>query len=215
MPAIFSESERAELRRRMLEVGWKLLLERGYRALRVEDVARGAGLAKGTFYNFFSSKDDFVREMVAENRRELAAGLDELLAGEGALDEEAVRVWMHELWSSERLIFRGIGLDDYLRIKEMLPDEAQLGITSGEGLIGSLVKRADAGRASSDPELAMTLQRIAAIALMMRGSFDERTLNLSVGVLIDAAVDALFGHSPVGGASGCDWAPSATRTSST
>lgn len=59
MPAIFSEEERKGLRLRMLDIGWELLRERGFRALRVEDVARRAGLAKGTFYHFFPSKDDF------------------------------------------------------------------------------------------------------------------------------------------------------------
>lgn len=73
MPAIFSEEERRGLRLRMLDIGWELLRDKGFRALRVEDVARRAGLAKGTFYHFFPSKDDFVCELVAENRRALAA----------------------------------------------------------------------------------------------------------------------------------------------
>lgn len=32
MPAIFSTSDRDELRRRMMDAGWRCLLERGYRA---------------------------------------------------------------------------------------------------------------------------------------------------------------------------------------
>ena len=83
MPAIFSEEERRGLRLRMLDIGWELLRDKGFRALRVEDVARRAGLAKGTFYHFFPSKDAFLQEMVAENRRELSSEVEGLLSDEG------------------------------------------------------------------------------------------------------------------------------------
>lgn len=195
MPAIFSEGERRELRRRMVDVGWDRLLSGGYRALRVEDVAREVGLAKGTFYHFFPSKDDFVCELVAENRRALAAGLDELRSG-GELDAERVRGWMREVWHSERLLFRCIGVEDYRRIRCALPADAQLGPEVGSGLVGGILGDAASRDAASDPALAMTLQRIIAMALMSRDDFDPDALERAVDVLIDVTVDVLFGTRP-------------------
>lgn len=52
MPAIFNERTKWALRAR--------LLRKGFRALRIEDITQEAGIAKGTFYGFFPSKDDFV-----------------------------------------------------------------------------------------------------------------------------------------------------------
>ncbi len=49
MPAIFTEADREELRRRMFDAGWDLIVEKGVRSLRVEDVASRVGIAKGTF----------------------------------------------------------------------------------------------------------------------------------------------------------------------
>ena len=40
MPAIFSTSDRDELRRRLMDAGWRCLLERGYRGTRIEGVVR-------------------------------------------------------------------------------------------------------------------------------------------------------------------------------
>ena len=52
MPAIFTEADREELRRRRFDAGWDLIVEKGVRSLRVEDVASRVGIAKGTFYSF-------------------------------------------------------------------------------------------------------------------------------------------------------------------
>ena len=192
MPAIFSEGERRELRRRMIDIGWEKLLSGGYRALRVEDVAREAGLAKGTFYHFFPSKDAFVCELVVENRRVLGESLEALFS-DARPDAVRVRAWMLETWHSERLLFRCVGPEDYRRIRRALPEDAQLGPEAGSGLIGGMLERAAPSGGAADTRLAMTLQRIIATALMARDDFDSESLERAVDVLIDATVDALFG----------------------
>ena len=195
MPAIFNERTKWALRAHLLEIGWEHLLRKGFRALRIEDITQEAGIAKGTFYHFFPSKDDFVCELVAENRRALAAGLDELRSG-GELDAERVRGWMREVWHSERLLFRCIGVEDYRRIRRALPADAQLGPEVGSGLVGGILGDAASRDAASDPALAMTLQRIIAMALMSRDDFDPDALERAVDVLIDVTVDVLFGTRP-------------------
>lgn len=195
MPAIFNEKTKWALRARLLEIGWEHLLRKGFRALRIEDITQEAGIGKGTFYGFFVSKDEFVAEMVAENHRALAAGLDELRSG-GELDAERVRGWMREVWHSERLLFRCIGVEDYRRIRRALPADAQLGPEVGSGLVGGILGDAAPRDAASDPALAMTLQRIIAMALMSRDDFDPDALERAVDVLIDVTVDVLFGTRP-------------------
>lgn len=147
MPAIFNERTKWALRARLLEIGWEHLLRKGFRALRIEDITQEAGIAKGTFYHFFPSKDDFVCELVAENRR-------------------------------------------------ALPADAQLGPEVGSGLVGGILGDAVPRDAASDPALAMTLQRIIAMALMSRDDFDPDVLERAVDVLIDVTVDVLFGTRP-------------------
>lgn len=47
-------------RQELLDAALDLLLEGGLGALRVEDVTAAAGAAKGTFYRYFTSKDDLL-----------------------------------------------------------------------------------------------------------------------------------------------------------
>ena len=165
----------------------------------MEDVARRAGLAKGTFYHFFPSKDAFLQEMVAENRRELSAGFEGLLAGEGRPEEARVRACLHEVWHSERLVFRCVGLEDYRRVCLTLPEGFQLGPVAGSGIIGGLLERVAPERDAEAHEVAMALQRVAALALMTEGVSDRATLDRVVDILIDDAVDVLFGRRDASG----------------
>lgn len=75
MPKIFSEADRNVIRERLLETGLRSLEQKGYRASSVEEIARETGIAKGTFYNFFKSKEDFYLQIMLSirdgRRREL------------------------------------------------------------------------------------------------------------------------------------------------
>lgn len=50
----------------LLDSAMKLFSERGIYLTRVEDITEGADVAKGSFYNYFASKDVLVAEILAE-----------------------------------------------------------------------------------------------------------------------------------------------------
>ncbi|MFQ9180438.1 MAG: TetR/AcrR family transcriptional regulator [Eggerthella lenta] len=102
MPAIFTEADREELRRRMFDAGWDLIVEKGVRSLRVEDVASRVGIAKGTFYSFFPSKEEFAYSIVKANRRAVMDLFEELCEQGGPPRRDAMRMWPRSLWYSDR-----------------------------------------------------------------------------------------------------------------
>lgn len=200
MPAIFNDADREALRRTMLDAGWSCLLERGYRATRVEDIARAAGIAPGTFYGFFPSKGAFVAQMVAENRRALMDGLDGLIDGAGGAPARfELRCWMRSAWHGERAIFRYIGVADYRKVRAALPDDVHM----GPELVGAALERIAAALAgaglSPDAELASSLQRVCALTLLAREELAPAALERTVDALIEATLDALYGRPACGG----------------
>lgn len=60
MPRAFTEAERARIRERLIAAGKKSLNLVGMRLLVVDEVAREAGISKGSFYSFFPSREDFI-----------------------------------------------------------------------------------------------------------------------------------------------------------
>ena len=198
MPAIFTDEDREGLRHTMLDAGWTCLLERGYRAMRVEDIAREAGIAPGTFYGFFASKGDFVAEMVAENRRALMEELYGLVAQarrQGRAPERAeVDAWMRAAWHSDRAIFRCVDVADFHKIRRALPGDVSMGPELAGGVLSSVAEAIAAAGGAPDAELAASLQRVCALTLLARDEFSPEVLERTLDALIDATLDALYGR---------------------
>ena len=51
-------------REELLDVAFELCRSHGFEAMSVEQVTQSAGVAKGTFYHYFSSKDDLQVQLV-------------------------------------------------------------------------------------------------------------------------------------------------------
>jgi len=57
VPKVFTEEQKQAMRKKLITIGFKIFSEFGIRKSRVEDITRQAGIAKGTFYSFFPSKE--------------------------------------------------------------------------------------------------------------------------------------------------------------
>lgn len=69
---------------RLLESGLGMLLRQGYNDLGIQAVLAEAGVPKGSFYHFFTSKEDFALQVVDRYMEAVHAGLDDSL-GDKAL----------------------------------------------------------------------------------------------------------------------------------
>lgn len=72
-------------KRRLLDAGATVLASKGYHATRVDDVVKVAETSHGTFYLYFSNKEELFRALaaeVAEEMQALAETLEPLSAGE-------------------------------------------------------------------------------------------------------------------------------------
>ena len=59
------ERKKQETRQRMLEAAWDLFRVRGYEETTVEEITGAADVAKGTFFNYFETKEAVLGEIMA------------------------------------------------------------------------------------------------------------------------------------------------------
>lgn len=90
-----SETHRNEKRDRITEAAISVFAEKGYRSSRVADVAREAGVADGTIYLYFRSKEELLLTIFEEKMEELLSELSEALSGI-ACPLEQVRVYAQQ-----------------------------------------------------------------------------------------------------------------------
>lgn len=64
MPVIFSERKRREISSQIKEAALRLFETKGIRKTTVAELAESVGIAKGTFYNFYTTKGQLVAEIM-------------------------------------------------------------------------------------------------------------------------------------------------------
>ena len=66
-------------KRRLVDAGLAMLLERGYSDLGIQAVLDATGVPRGSFYHHFSDKEDFALQVIDSYMEEVHAGLDRCL----------------------------------------------------------------------------------------------------------------------------------------
>ncbi len=83
----------------LLTAALDLFVEKGYAATRVEEVARRAGVSKGTLFLYFASKEDLFKSVVRENLAVRFPQWSILLDGFPGTSTEMLRFAMHAWWA--------------------------------------------------------------------------------------------------------------------
>lgn len=81
---------------RLLEVGLRMLLQHGYTGLGITAVLEAAGTPKGSFYHYFSSKEDFALQVIDAYMGEVHGGLDQCLGDASVPPLDRVRRFFEE-----------------------------------------------------------------------------------------------------------------------
>jgi AcrR family transcriptional regulator len=84
---------RLETRQRILSAASELFGERGVAATKVSDLCESADVALQTFFNHFRSKDDLVRELVAEGYDFVVTTIEEAHREGGTTGERIARLF--------------------------------------------------------------------------------------------------------------------------
>jgi AcrR family transcriptional regulator len=166
--------------RRLLDAGIRVFGERGFHAARVDDIVRAAHTSHGTFYLYFSNKEDLLRALAVEcaNEIDALAGdaghadlrvfLDEFMATYGRYGP-VIRAWMEG------------NVDDR--------EVSNLGVRAFTDIASALGERMERSGAASDAAsiaaLMALLERLAYFCVSRDLDVDTDALLSTVSVLVE------------------------------
>jgi AcrR family transcriptional regulator len=164
--------------RKLLDAGMRVFAERGFHAARVDDIVRTARTSHGTFYLYFTNKEELLRALAVECAREMDA-----LAGRvGPIPPDAAGVVaLREFLSDFFETYRRYGpvirawMEGHVADREA----SQLGVHAFTDIATALGRRMrDAGRpgdAATIAALMALLERVAYFLVSRRLEFDTDT----------------------------------------
>jgi AcrR family transcriptional regulator len=82
----------------LLAAALKLFVERGFAATRLDDIAKSAGVSKGTLYLYFSSKEELFKTMVRETIVPMIGQAEEMVSQFGGTSAELFRAVITNWW---------------------------------------------------------------------------------------------------------------------
>jgi len=116
-----------------MESALKLVAERGYRHVRLADIAADAGVSKATVYHYFSSKDDLLTRAVSEKLAEKQAEFEALVAAQGGSAADRLRFFLDLFWRFS--LTETSGMWQRLMVSEIVTEAPALFATWGRAVI--------------------------------------------------------------------------------
>jgi AcrR family transcriptional regulator len=187
--------------RKLLDAGRVVFEQRGYHAARVDDVVKMAKTSHGTFYLYFSNKEDLFKALAEDAMNEMSGLSDEI--GAIASDEDgraALRAWIEHFY------------DVYVRHSTIIRAWTEGEIVDndlgrqGQRLLGRLAETlaariADTDSTVADPDVAA----LACLAMLERFTYLAQSRNIEfdregmLDTLASVTHTGFFGGQPVAG----------------
>lgn len=89
---ISTENDRGDKRPRLVDAACAVFAEKGYASTRVADIAKRAGVGKGTVYEYFSSKEELLFAVFELTNAQISVRMDEALAAGGTAEEQLLNL---------------------------------------------------------------------------------------------------------------------------
>ena len=181
--------------KKLLEAGLAEFNERGFQTVRVDDVVRRAKTSHGTFYLYFSSKDDLFRTLLRDalHDMEIITGDFPVVtrndAGRGAL-----RSWVDQFfdtYAAHAPVLRILTSADDVNL-EVYGEGLQVMFRVAEAMTQGMTAALSAGHAGPDePSAVPEHAELTAVACLMMLERINYLLSVDVGLPRDEMVDRL------------------------
>lgn len=186
MPSVFSQKDKKRIRTQLISKGREMMLERGITKTNIDELAEYAGIAKGTFYNFFSSKQDFVLEIIYSYQNEKLEQLKQLVADkkEKLSFDEALEWYKTMYLPQENPLFQ-ISKKDMEWIMSKIPPERlfrpEVDIQTGK-LILSMIEGV---REDIDIRVLANFPKMVALAVENKATMYQEVLETNLQMIVD------------------------------
>ena len=175
---------------KLLEAGLAEFDERGFQAVRVDDVVRRANISHGTFYLYFSNKDDLFKALLSDALIDIGALSDSFpVVTRDEAGQQALRSWVSsfcDAYAAHASVIRILSQAEIVG-EEVWGDGLQLMFRLSEAIAGGMTTAAGTDGRETPPGHA----ELTALALLMMLERINYLLTVEVRLPRDEMIDRL------------------------
>jgi len=125
MPRALTEQEKCRLCKRLLDKGKEVVLSQGIKKVSVDDIAKAAGMAKGSFYQHFESKEVFLYELINDMHLQMFEQAEQMLKAGDDLKANT-RIFLMNLFHMPQMVFFTKNYNEINELFESMPEKESL-----------------------------------------------------------------------------------------
>ena len=181
----FSDKEREEIRQKLLDSGYELSTDIGLKKMTVAMIARSAGIAVGTFYNFYASKEEFVIAIIRDTEMRFENEMAKHFSKDGTISLKKFLEVFRGNFKPENNILLRMKLDDWVWLKSHISDSAYLNKTTDIKKYEFLFTRIKGIRQDADPGVVVNFIKSIYALYQNRDSLFEDSLQTNVDLIFE------------------------------
>lgn len=181
----FSEKEREEIRQKLLDSGYELSTETGLKKMTVAMIAKSTGVAVGSFYNFYASKEDFVVAMIRDTELRFEKEMASHFSKEGTITLKRFLEVFRENFRPENNILLRMKLDDWVWLKSHIKGTQYLNTEKDLEKFDFLIPRIKGIRNDIDPGVVTNFIKSIYAMYQNRDTLFEDSLQTNVDLIFD------------------------------
>jgi AcrR family transcriptional regulator len=176
--------------RKLLEAGLAEFDERGFQAVRVDDVVRHANISHGTFYLYFANKEDLFKALLRDALHDMAVISEEFpVVTRNEAGRAALRRWVRsfcDTYAAHAAVIRSLSQAEIVG-EEVWGDGLKLLFRLAEAMTQGMTA-AGSGSARGEPAKHAELTAVACLMMLERVNY---LLSVEVRLNRDEMVDRL------------------------
>lgn len=191
MSGHFTEEQQDTIRKKLFCAGIEHLKAYGMQRMTVDKLAAAAGIAKGSFYHFYKSKEEFLFALSEYAEAKMVAMLERRLAGRKKLSAAEFTDFLREYLYSDYDLMASVTIDDFLWARKHLaayhlfePDSQVAAAKYWMGLIENVNENAN-------PGVVVNLVKCIYAMREHRDTMVQQALDESIDVQLQAMEDYL------------------------
>ncbi len=191
MPKIFTDINRDEIRLNLLDKGFMLLKKGGLSAVNIDMLTEETYIAKGTFYNLFENKSEFMYRMMIHERTRAKEKLLSYLNDSGKLTRDSLCKYLKWLATENPNVFAFLTDSEKKRLISSWADNYIENEDNDSKTMHMLISLLESPAKNPDWKLACNYMKLIAVSLTTKNVFIYENYPAMVSSLIDHIVEIL------------------------
>ncbi|MDD6306460.1 MAG: TetR/AcrR family transcriptional regulator [Clostridiales bacterium] len=190
----FSEEDKEEIKQKMKEVGIPMLKEQGLIHMSIGKLAEAVGIGKSTFYSFYSSKEEFVEDMLADNRKQLLESLQAGLQDRTKYSVEESKAIVRKMIMNTDSIYRNFSSEDEAALKKMYEKKGVpfADLEKEKHVIDFITSMMDGVKENLDYAVIANMMKIIVLSYEQKEMLHESGLERTIDAMVDLLIASIF-----------------------